>query len=94
MREAESGLGTNRSGADSMTIGELHRGRFHLDGCFGIGIEGAVDDVSPMNEVGQGSGIEAEALLRDHGDKTAVSLQLYLKLQFSASRIPSAERES
>ena len=32
--------------------GELHGGRFHLDGSLGVWVEGAVDDVGPVHEIG------------------------------------------
>ena len=44
-----------------------------VDQDFGLGIriEGSIDDVSPIHEIGDGGGIETKALLRDHRDKTA-----------------------
>ena len=56
--------------------GQLHGGRFHLDGGLGVGIKGAVDDVGPVHQIGQRRGIEAEALLRDHGDETGAGLEI------------------
>jgi len=54
---------------------QFHCGRFHLHGGLGIGIEGAIDNVGPVDEVGHRGGIEAEALLRDHGDKAGAGLE-------------------
>ena len=40
--------------------GELHGGLGHFDGGLGALVEGAVDDVGPADELGDGSGVEAE----------------------------------
>ena len=56
--------------------GQLHGGRLHLDRGLGVGVEGAVNDVGPMDEIGHGSGIESKPLLRDHGDKTGAGLEV------------------
>jgi len=49
--------------------GELHGGLGHLDGCLGALVPGSVDDVGPVDEFGEGSGVEAEPLARDVGDE-------------------------
>jgi hypothetical protein len=56
--------------------GEFHGRLFHLDGGFGIGIKSAVNDVGPVHEIGDRSGIEAEALLRDHGDEAGAGFEI------------------
>ncbi len=56
--------------------GQFHRGSFHFDGGLGVGIEGAVNDVGPMDQIGHGRGIEAEALLRDHGNEAGAGLEI------------------
>ena len=57
---------------------QLHSGSLHLDGGLGVGIESAIDHVSPMDEVGHGSGIEAKALLRDHGNKAGAGFEVWI----------------
>ena len=49
--------------------GELHRGLGHFDGELRAFVEGAVDDVGPANELGDGSGVEAELGGRDVGEE-------------------------
>ena len=49
--------------------GELHRGRGHFDGELRGFVEGAVDDVGPVDELGDGGGVEAELGGRDVGDE-------------------------
>ena len=48
--------------------GELHGGLGHFNGGGGGGVESAVDDVGPVDEVGEGGGVEAEVGLGDVGD--------------------------
>ncbi len=47
----------------------------HLDRCFGVGIERAVNDIRPVNQIGQRRRIEAETLLPDHGNETGTGLE-------------------
>ncbi len=49
--------------------GELHGGLGHFDGELGAGVEGAVDDVGPADELGDGGGVEAELGGRDVGEE-------------------------
>ena len=48
------------SWADFDDEGELHGGLGHFDGELGAFVEGAVDDVGPADELGDGGGVEAE----------------------------------
>ena len=56
--------------------GELHGRSFHFDRGLGVGIEGAVDDVGPVDEVGDGLRVESEALLRDHRDEASAGFEI------------------
>src|SRR5437667_10441434 len=56
--------------------GQLHGRRLHLDCRAGIRIKGAIDDVSPMHQIRYGAGIEAETLLRDHGNETGTRFEI------------------
>ena len=56
--------------------GQLHGRRFHFHRGLGIGVKRAVDDVRPIDKIGQRRGIEAETLLRDHGDETGARLEI------------------
>src|SRR5690348_3264833 len=56
--------------------GELHRGRFHFDRSFSVRIECTVDDVGPVDEIGDGCGVESEAFVRDHRDKTGTRFEI------------------
>jgi len=49
--------------------GEAHGGRFHLDGRLGALVLGAVDDVGPVDELGEAAGVVVELRLRDVGDE-------------------------
>jgi len=73
--EGESGWGQTliRRGFDDH--GQLHGGGLHLDRCFGVGIERAVNDIRPVNQIGQRRRIEAETLLPDHGNETGTGLE-------------------
>ena len=49
--------------------GELHGGLGHFDGGLRALVEGAVDNVGPADELGDGSGVEAEAGGSDVGEE-------------------------
>src|SRR5579872_2198395 len=56
--------------------GQLHGRSFHLDRSLRVRIKSAVNDVGPVNKIGHRRGIEAEVLLRDHGDETRTRLEI------------------
>src|SRR5579859_5307725 len=56
--------------------GELHRGLAHLDRHARVGELRAVNDVGPVDDVGQRLGIEAELLLRDGRDELGARLEI------------------
>ncbi len=56
--------------------GQLHGWSFHFDGGLRIRIEGAVDDVGPMHQIRNRSGIETEALLSGQRDETRARLEI------------------
>src|SRR5579863_5986752 len=56
--------------------GELHGGSFHFDCGLGVGIEGAVDDVGPVDKVGYGLRVEAKALLGNHRNEAGAGFEI------------------
>ena len=55
--------------------GELHGGLFHLDRRLRVGVQRAVNDIGPIHQIRHRCWIEAEALLRDHRNKTGARLE-------------------
>ena len=55
--------------------GQLHGRRLHFDRGFRVGIQRSVDDIGPMDEIGERPGIKPEPLLCDHGDEARAGLE-------------------
>src|SRR5580698_878081 len=64
--------------------GQFHGGRFHGHSRLGVRVKSAVDNVSPLNQFGHGRGIQAKALLADHGDETGAGLEVGIVKLFIA----------
>src|SRR5208282_5926357 len=56
--------------------GELHGWSLHFPRRLRVFIQGAVDDVGPANQFRHRARIEAEALFRDHGNKTCAGFEI------------------
>ena len=56
--------------------GQLHGRSLHFDRRIRVFVEGAIDDIGPADQFRHRTGIEAEALFGDHGNKTGAGLEI------------------
>ena len=55
--------------------GQLHGRSLHFDRRLRVFVHGAIDNVGPVDQFGDRAGVEAEALLRDHGNEAGAGLE-------------------